>query len=53
MKQIVRIIDIIRTMVQVMLFSLCHGSSCDAEIDLQSSQKTMTQLTQPVKMGLN
>jgi hypothetical protein len=32
---------------------LRHGSSCDGEIDLQPSQKTMTQLTQPVKMGLN
>ena len=31
---------------------LCHGSSCDGEIDLQLSHRTMPRRARPVKMGL-
>jgi hypothetical protein len=31
--------------------TLCHGSSCDVEIDLQLSQITMAQHAQPLKCG--
>jgi hypothetical protein len=49
-------VQILALMLQFLLtrvLFLCHGSSCDGEIDLQPSQRTMTQLAQPVKMGLN